>query len=1025
MSIAFPRAGIPTLAIAALLLVAAAPGRAELPPYAEADFASVVKIDAHMHLYGEMPVFAARARTDGFRVLTINVNYRDFPPIANQQHDARALARAWPDRIAFAATIDAAGSGEPGWLEGVERRLDAALADGAVAVKFWKDIGMQHRDAAGRAVMIDDPRFGPLFDWLERRGVPVLGHQGEPRNAWLPLADMTIRGDREYFAEHPQYHMAGKAEWPGYEEQVAARDRMLDRHADLTFVGVHLASLEWDVDRIAAFLRRYPQASVDLAARLPHLQWQASRDHDKVRRFFIEFQDRILYGSDLSRGDGQTDAEFAAEAHEDWLADWQFLAGSGQLHSLEFDAPFHGLALPREVIDRIYRENARRILPTAWQPAAVQGDGIRLEFDTGMKSRVVATSNGEIVLGPYTESEALLTQAGETGGFTLQSRRIEPVTDALGEGRRTTLVGRSGPLVKEVEVTAYAGRPGWLFLRARYRNEGTGPAQVRGFTNHRYTLERGPGQGGPEFWSYQSASYESRPDWVLPIEPGYTRGNDLGMNESDYGGGTPVIDVWRRDVGLAIGHVELLPKLVALPIERAKRGDVTLALRMKREQTLAPGESMETIRSFVAVHRSDHFGTLRAYADIMQAQGIRLPNAPEDAFDPIWCAWGYGRGFTPAQVFETLPVVKQLGFGWAVLDDGWQVALGDWRPREDKFPASDADMKALVDRIHAAGLKAQLWWAPMAADAGSHTAREHPDWLLRNADGSTRAISWWDSQYLCPAVDGVREDAAAFARKALAEWGFDGLKIDGQHLNAAPECFNPAHAHASPAAAPEGVPGFFQAIWESAQAVKPGAVIEICPCGTGYSFFTLPYLNMTVASDPESSWQIRSKGKTLKALAGDRIAYFGDHVEMSEGGEDFASTFGVGGVIGTNFAWPGAPGDKDRELLLTPQREKAWARWVALYEALRLSEGEYLGGLYDIGFDRPEAHVVRKGESLYYAFFAPDHAGEVELRGLVPGRTYAVRDYVSDVKLGTVEGPVATLPARFSHSLLLEAKPRS
>ena len=139
------------------------------------------------------------------------------------------------------------------------------------------------------------------------------------------------------------------------------------------------------------------------------------------------------------------------------------------------------------------------------------------------------------------------------------------------------------------------------------------------------------------------------------------------------------------------------------------------------------------------------------------------------------------------------------------------------------------------------------------------------------------------------------------------------------------------------------MPGFFKAIWDAAQAAKPGAVIEICPCGTGYSFFTLPYLNMTVASDPESSWQIRTKGKTLKALAGDRIAYFGDHVEMSDGGEDFASTFGVGGVIGTNFAWPGAPGEKDKTLLLTPEREKTWARWVALYQAMRLSEGEYVG----------------------------------------------------------------------------------
>ena len=215
--------------------------------------------------------------------------------------------------------------------------------------------------------------------------------------------------------------------------------------------------------------------------------------------------------------------------------------------------------------------------------AAVQGDGIRLDFDGEMKSRVVATTGQETILGPFTDSETLLTQAGEAGHFVLQSERSDTVADALGEGRRTTLVGRSGSLVKEVEVTAYAGRPGWLFMRARYRNEGTEPLQVRGFTSHRYAFEPGAGRREPAFWSYQSASYESRPDWVLPIEPGYSRGNDLGMNDSDYGGGTPVVDVWRRDVGLAIGHVELLPKLVALPVAREKRGPATLALVMKRE----------------------------------------------------------------------------------------------------------------------------------------------------------------------------------------------------------------------------------------------------------------------------------------------------------------------------------------------------------------------------------------------------------------------------------------------------------
>jgi alpha-galactosidase len=355
--------------------------------------------------------------------------------------------------------------------------------------------------------------------------------------------------------------------------------------------------------------------------------------------------------------------------------------------------------------------------------------------------------------------------------------------------------------------------------------------------------------------------------------------------------------------------------------------------------------------------------------------------------------WGYGRTFTPRQVFETLPVVKELGFGWAVLDDGWQVALGDWRPRPDKFPAGDADMKALVDRIHAAGLKAQLWWAPLGADAGSRTAREHragscgtPTAPRARSAGGTRSTSAPRSTACAPTPP--RSPA-----RRLANGASTGSRSTASHLNAAPECFDPSHHHATPADAPEAMPGFFRAIWESAQATKPGALIEICPCGTGYSFFTLPYLNMAVASDPESSWQIRSKGKTLKALAGDRIAYFGDHVEMSDGGEDFASTFGVGGVIGTNFAWPGAPGEKDPQLLLTPAREKTWARWVKLYDAKAPLRGRILPAeLYDIGFDRPRRMRSARAGAVYYAFFAPRHDGRVELRGLASGRTYRLRD---------------------------------
>jgi alpha-galactosidase len=506
--------------------------------------------------------------------------------------------------------------------------------------------------------------------------------------------------------------------------------------------------------------------------------------------------------------------------------------------------------------------------------------------------------------------------------------------------------------------------------------------------------------------------------WVVPLKPGFRQENFLGMNATDYGGGTPVVDVWRRDAGLAVGHLEMTPKLVSLPVAQPEAARATVAVTERTQRVLKPGERLTTLRTFVAVHRGDYFQTLADYRRFMTAQGVRFGSPPEAAFEPIWCAWGFGRKFVPAQIERALPVVNRLGFGWVTVDDGWQEAEGDWRPVQSKFPRGDADMRALVDRIHAAGFQAQLWWAPLAVDPGTDLLRRHPDVVLLTAAGATQKITWWDSYYLCPAYEKVREDARNFVLRALKQWDFDGLKIDGQHLNAAPPCYNPRHGHRRPEESYEGAPGFFREIYEAARAAKPEALVEICPCGTSYSFFTLPYLNMAVASDPLSSWQIRTKGKTLRALLGQAAVYFGDHVELSDGGTDFASTVGVGGVIGTNFVWPPAG---RRRVDLTPEKEQLFGRWVQLYRRLMLPKGEYLGTLYDIGFDRPEAHAIRKDGRMYYAFFAPSWKGQVALRGLEP-RTYRVADYEKGVDLGAVSGPEASLEVRFEHHLLLEAR---
>ena len=652
---------------------------------------------------------------------------------------------------------------------------------------------------------------------------------------------------------------------------------------------------------------------------------------------------------------------------------------------------------------------------------------LRLEVDCHLHSRLHHTGEGvRPLMDGFQSTEYLATQQGIYQDFLITSRQQEPIDDpALGPGQRTMLQGESEAedqpgLLKTLTVEQYDDFPDWVVLQTAYTNLGREAVVVTGWVNHAYSLIGEPDTVA--FWSFQSGSYESRPDWVLPLTAGFRQQNYLGMNASDYGGGTPVTDVWRRDAGVAVGHIAPVPKLVSLPVVMDSVGQrATVGVHYEERITLEPQDTLTTLPTFVSVHTGDYYAPLKQYSQLMQQNGLEFVPPEDAAYEPIWCAWGYERGFTVDEVINTLPKVKELGIQWAVLDDGFQQAEGDWEVNEQKFPGGSKDMKQLVNAIHDQGLKAKIWWAPLAVDPGTQLLKEKPDVLLINAKGEPQNISWWDSYYMSPAAPATLEHTKSVVRMFMEDWGFDGLKMDGQHMNAVPSDYNPSHQLAAPHEAVEAVPAFFRMIYETARSIKPHAVVENCPCGTACSFYNMASMNQSVSSDPMSSWQIRLKGKTFKALMG-KTAYYGDHVELSDGGDDFASSFGIGAVLGTKFTWPKDNPAQSESFLLTPEKEKIWKQWFDLYRQKMLSKEDYLGTLYDIGFDVPEAHAIRKGDTLHYAFYADTWNGEVELRGLKEG-TYRVVDYVNDQDYGTVEGAQAKLPVQFKQHLLLEVVP--
>ena len=333
-------------------------GPAERPPA----FEEIQKIDVHAHIFEEIPQLIDMMRRNNVSIINVCNRGRDGH-LETMHRIARQMYRSQPDLFPFASCFDLTRIEEPGYTNHVIAWLDGTFKDGAVMTKIWKEVGMEVRRRDGSFVLPDDPVFDPIYEFLAAHGKPLMAHLADPIDGWLPL-------NREsphygYFANNPEFHLYGKPGYPSHEALIAARVRILQRHPLLVVSGAHFGSLEHDLDQVAQRLDRYPNFFVDCAARTRDLTRQP---REKVRRFFIKYQDRILYGVDSTwkpfreqrPPTEQQSASFINGLEKKYRADYAYYAGSGPKQY--DDRTVEGLALPREVLEKFYHENARRVI---------------------------------------------------------------------------------------------------------------------------------------------------------------------------------------------------------------------------------------------------------------------------------------------------------------------------------------------------------------------------------------------------------------------------------------------------------------------------------------------------------------------------------------------------------------------------------------------------------------------------------------------------------------------------------------
>jgi alpha-galactosidase len=577
--------------------------------------------------------------------------------------------------------------------------------------------------------------------------------------------------------------------------------------------------------------------------------------------------------------------------------------------------------------------------------------------------------------------------------------------------------------------------PDVALFRSTYLNLGSKNIHIDSVFSQRVLLNRQlaePSEQPFKFATFQGGINEWGADYALIwLTPGFRQDNFQGMHltrktHDPMGGGMPLIDIWGKTMGVAVAHLEKKPQWLSLPVQVRPNGTVDAGIvektddKLGLQERLKPNDSFQTVLSAVIFHHLDFYDALQTYHALLGCRGINiLKTSPKEAYEPYWKGWGFGFDFTLDMFYKVLPELKEMGINIANLDDGWSELYGDWdgSKAKGKFPNGDKDIIKFVDNLHKQGFKTNLWWYPLGVSPNSNLAKERPDLLVQAEDGSFPKDSRHVYQ-LCPAYKPSRDYIRDLVIKFTGKWGFDGLYTDTRGLAAVPPCFNKAHHHKSPLESFQEIPQAFKVVYETLQNYNKNAFQEVCICATAHSPYNMPYYQIASASDPVNLFQVRRRIKVEKAIHGPTFCV-GDCYQVPKDewkgysvNQSFESAMGTGAQVTTFY--------KD----LDSSQFQEWKKWIRKYRELELSTGEYLN-LYDIAFDKPEIHVVKKGNSLFFGIFADSLSRNepIQLRGLVRDIEYSVIDYANNKKLQNINGNNPVIQAEFKKDLLLQLTP--
>ena len=251
-----------------------------------------------------------------------------------------------PGRFSVWCGFDYTGYDQPGYGPAAVAELERCFQAGAEGVGEMGDKGkgLFYTTPAAWGMHFDDPRMDPLLDKCAELGMPVSIHVADPMWMYEPM-DRHNDGLMNAY----KWRLDNQPNILSHAELLGTLERAVKKHPRTTFVACHLANCCYDLGKLATMLDKYPNLYADISARYAEL----APIPRAAAKFFQQYQDRLVYGTDMRRDKAMYQTTFRIlETEDEHFYDWNLFSYHWSLY---------GLGLPDGVLRKVYAENAERV----------------------------------------------------------------------------------------------------------------------------------------------------------------------------------------------------------------------------------------------------------------------------------------------------------------------------------------------------------------------------------------------------------------------------------------------------------------------------------------------------------------------------------------------------------------------------------------------------------------------------------------------------------------------------------------